>query len=638
MVARGTSRPRAVVCAALAIVLATSCQSPAPSLTPDALAPPSDAADASGSPTAGASIEPDRWDRTDTPVDVTITSDPAHSTTRSLGPEGGGLELVLPGGTVATLTIPPASLLEPTEISMTAAAIEGWAFAPRDRTAVQLQPDGLELFVPATLTFDQAAIGPDGSHGEIAWSGEGRSLRPVLAGRQGNVVSLQIEHFSGYGLVWNIESESYWTSWRKTAQLDAQADMEANLAAMLGIHQQKEKLGIDEEPLIQEIASFVDDWYDVVFEPLMRDGETNCEGGRAALSALLSMKRQLETIGFSVAEVYGNFLVRRKAGQSTRYAFDRIPDDYLEALVTRCDEEALSACRRTGDIELLMIYVKDRTRILILWGKVPEETQEGGELIESCARYRVDATFEFGVDLQFYDDAGAFPDTPKQQIRSHWSVELTVKLQWKHLDGVEPWRGRIEGEAAPVVRNLEARQRFRKLVGTDNGTRDEGWERWCNSRYTFGPWPPWRLELKGLEFNRERRIRTIKVGLFHPRKITIEGPLETYSFKSAGLLFDTFEGTRETIKDSCGGGGRDETAVDVLGYFLQAQPPDTGWRFTSEGFLSPYVVALRDPTSLPLTARREWQTARVIKRDAVGNIDGSVKWNATILLTHTPAG
>ena len=638
-----TSRRVAAVCAAVLTIVTAGCESARPSPTvgqPDssssATAPAPTSSDvAAGTASPATTPEADPWDRPDPPLDVTVTTDADHEVAKTIGVKGGTLELSLPDGTTATLTVPPGAVIGPTGISMSSAAIDGWSFAPRDRAGVQLAPDGLQLLVPATLRFRRPDIGPDGTHGEVAWSGSGEGLRPIASVRDADAVTLTIEHFSGYALVWNVESEEYWTSWRKTAQRDAQAEMEADLVTVLRQEQQRQFLGLSEGPLLESVVSIVDRWYDVVYEPMMRDGETTCEGGLFALAAHGAMKRTLEQLGFDVRQVYATWIVLRKAGQSTHYPFDEIPDDYLDALTRRCDLDALAACRLTGDIGLLMVYVSFRNRSLFLYGKLPEDAEAGLELIEACARYRVDVAFEFGQDITFYSAEGV--TVPSHQSREHWTIEFSVDLRYVHTPGTAPWIGTIEGEVVPTVKKLESRMRSRHVIGGDHGSVDKGWFPWCEGAFTFGPWHPWRLQLTALEFTREHRTRTVKVGLRYPRELTIEGQLATFSFQNAKLLFDEILGAAERYRYDCGtpgGDGSDPYAYVVMNQFIFSQPPDTAWKFKPDGHVDRYEVGLRDPTSPPLVLRREWLTTRSVDRTRQ---DGEVKWNGTIVFTHTPA-
>jgi hypothetical protein len=616
--------------AILAAIILSSCQAqvPAPSRTPGPTTELS----------PNASSEPARQ------LDVTINRDPLNSSKATIGQSGGSLTLDLGSQTKATLSVPPFALLGPTEITMTAAAVRDWPDAPPDQAAVQLEPDGLELFVRATLTFEQPAIGPDGTHGEIGWSGQGRGLHAVLAAREGDAIQFDVDHFSGYGLTWNIGTADYWSSWGAVQAEGAAADINNDLAALLGLWRQQELVGLEHKSLDEVLGYFVDRWYDNVFEPAMRAGETTCEGGRMALTVLNTMSRLLQLAGLPPEQAYKEFLARRQPGQSMQFAFDTIPADYVTGLTERCDGEALEQCRATGDITLLLIYLRDRAKLVDLAGLAASDTGEG--LVEACARYRLEADFIFSDDRILKDTAGG---TPGQERRDHWEIKVRADLTWHQVPGQPPWVGTIEGTGTPTVTKLESRLRSRNTYSTDYGDVDLGWLPWCDINYQFGPWDPWRVELTSLAFRRERithryQLPMMEVPLMpsyaivlRERTIEVEGPLRTVAFLSGRVLFDELKGTNGSY--SCSSEEESfrgpDSAEQVIHVFQRSQPPFTSWERTAEG-LGPQEVELSDATVEPFTAKRDWSVARVVETTDSGYTESNVKHEATITLTHSP--
>src|SRR4029450_4361432 len=195
---------------------------------------------------------------------------------------------------------------------------------------------------------------------------------------------------------WNIGTEEYWLSWRRVQAEAVQADIENTLAALLGWWRTREMFGLEHNQLRDIIGPFVDAWYDSIYEPPMRAGETTCEGGRMALIVLNSMLRLFGKAGVPPEKLYEDFVARRKPGESTQFAFDAMPPGYVTALSKRCDDEALEACRATGDIELLGIYLRDRTRLIALAGL--DAADDGWRLLEACGRFKLEADFTPGED------------------------------------------------------------------------------------------------------------------------------------------------------------------------------------------------------------------------------------------------
>jgi hypothetical protein len=111
------------------------------------------------------------------------------------------LSLTNAAGVIFTLEIPTNALAEATEISMTPiATLEGLPNGAQVLGAVQLDPDGLLLFQPATLTIQF----PDDLPADVdcfAYRGWGRDMHRVLGGKTtGRTVRLPVFSFSGHGV------------------------------------------------------------------------------------------------------------------------------------------------------------------------------------------------------------------------------------------------------------------------------------------------------------------------------------------------------------------------------------------------------------------------------------------------------
>lgn len=132
------------------------------------------------------------------PLNVTMRrSGPTVS--RTIGPSGGKVSLRSPQGRFR-LVIPNRALTGQTRIRMYAAVPgKGWPLGPT--AAVQLTPDGLQLFRPAKLTLVPRQPMPVARRAPLAWRGTGRDVHvyPPILGVKG--MALSLSHFSGYSWV-----------------------------------------------------------------------------------------------------------------------------------------------------------------------------------------------------------------------------------------------------------------------------------------------------------------------------------------------------------------------------------------------------------------------------------------------------
>jgi hypothetical protein len=120
------------------------------------------------------------------------------------------------------------------------------------------------------------------------------------------------------------------------------------------------------------------------------------------------------------------------------------------------------------------------------------------------------------------------------------------------------------------------------------------------------------------------------------RTLEIEGPLRTTSFTSARVVFGVLPGVRETITGCGAGQGRDEEAYEVFDTFVVSQPAETKWAVVAEG-LGEQELMLKDADEHPFRAHREWSEAKDRQLGGLGHNVASVRFDATVTLTHTPS-
>lgn len=115
-----------------------------------------------------------------------------------VGPAGGQLTTSAADGTRFTLTVPADALIAETTLTMTPiGAIEGFPGDAGVAAGVDLRPEGLVFFEPATLSKKPAAAGELTG---FAYRGDGEGLQLYPTSEGETPVSLRLTSFSGYGL------------------------------------------------------------------------------------------------------------------------------------------------------------------------------------------------------------------------------------------------------------------------------------------------------------------------------------------------------------------------------------------------------------------------------------------------------
>lgn len=121
------------------------------------------------------------------------------SVTQAIGPEGGTVEVAAPDGRVHRVIFEPDTFLVETEI--TATAVRGASGMP-DGTAIetglQLEPHGLSLARPATVSLELPQDVDLAAYGVFSTLANGEQVYPTLGLAQDGRVDMQIVTFSSY--------------------------------------------------------------------------------------------------------------------------------------------------------------------------------------------------------------------------------------------------------------------------------------------------------------------------------------------------------------------------------------------------------------------------------------------------------
>lgn len=215
--------------------------------------------------------------QTGQPLHVSPTSSTGQRATRMVTPAAGGtLTTTGPDGTRYTLAIPPKAVYDSIEIAMTPlSTVGGLPLSGGLVAGVQLEPDGLRLAEMATLTIepsgtvDRASLSGFGYYG----SGDDFHLYPTQTAQ--NKISVQLFHFSGWGVAKGTATE-------RAAQLGrAPSHWEAAVVQAI----------IDRDlPAVQTALTQV---YVQQVVPLIAKAEQTGSIGdmRAALTAVLALER-----------------------------------------------------------------------------------------------------------------------------------------------------------------------------------------------------------------------------------------------------------------------------------------------------------------------------------------------------------
>ena len=128
--------------------------------------------------------------------------DEGRAASMDMPTSGGTLSATAADGTVFTLTVPPGALASSEGITLTpVAAIDRLPLSGGLSAAVELAPEGLRLFKPATLLITPSAPIPADQEMTFSWRGDGEEFILYPPDPVGTpAVSLSVTHFAGYGV------------------------------------------------------------------------------------------------------------------------------------------------------------------------------------------------------------------------------------------------------------------------------------------------------------------------------------------------------------------------------------------------------------------------------------------------------
>ena len=304
--------------------------------------------------------------RAPNPIDVDPVPDIARATTQTIYQTGGSMSVTGADGTQYTLTLPADALLGQQDITMT--PISSIAKLPLSQGlvgAVELEPHGLQLSKPATLTIDPAGDDPplDRQAAFLAHEETGADfhLHPVGPER---TATLRLMHFStagiGLGTAADRAAVNARPGSRPLAQLE-QALAEATRAQRAG----------EEGPPLSSLQPPLLAFYDEVVRPKLQAAESSERLAPDAIATALGWARQLELVGLATGPGYEG----RYADMVAR--LERVILHAIDETYERCvDESSLAAAAR------LLGWARQATLLSI--------ANEGFERWTRCARFEVE--------------------------------------------------------------------------------------------------------------------------------------------------------------------------------------------------------------------------------------------------------
>lgn len=338
----------------------------------------------------------------------------ARAVTAEIGPEGGTLGATGAGGSRFTLDIPADAVSEPTAITMTPVSrIDRIPFSGGLIAGVELEPQGLRLLVPATLTIQPASPAAAERTLTYAYLGRGEDFILYPRTRGASSLALPVFHFSGYGAGEGSPAEAAQQASQETA---------GPLA-----------------PYVQEIA--LDSSGDQ-FEAIVRRAFEE-----RIKPALRAAKQYCELPVINPAIIDAVELARIVANRGgNNPALDRRYSEILQLCIEvleHCQQKAFDRCLARNDPYEAALIVSIARQLAELGAP-----DIHFELLESCLRFELDFESKLVEEIS----AGGYGATKRLKFRAQH-----VPLRFEFRNSFTPGRPARSGECTllPVVATYE---------------------------------------------------------------------------------------------------------------------------------------------------------------------------------------
>ena len=328
------------------------------------------------------------------PVQLALTLDSANARTRMITPRGGLITATGADGTRYRLEIPRDALLADAEITVIPVAnVGGLPLEGGSIAAVQLEPDGLRLMQPATLTITPRTEVPIEEQVAYGYFGNGQDAHLYPLEIDSERIEMTLLHFSGYGFGRAPQNDPGRKALQKAASYEARVS--AELAEVISAERARQILGVGEspdQPLNEAFDDVSNAYYDEILRPLMKTAETDERMAICALTRYFTWLRQLTLLGGafddnSPTPAPGSREAESKRRQDEASASAvRIMQNAWE----KAREREMRLCREEHDFGSISRLIA-MTRSMILLGQIPEDaTQEIFEEIDACLNFEVE--------------------------------------------------------------------------------------------------------------------------------------------------------------------------------------------------------------------------------------------------------
>jgi len=351
------------------------------------------------------------------PLEVDVALDLARSKTATIPLEGGTLEATAADGTRYALTIPADALLEHVAVTMTPVVdVAGSPVSGAATLGVQLAPEGLRLFRPATLTVQP----PGGAEVEamaFAYRGDGSGFHGYPLAPDPSSLSLGLLHFSGYVVVLGPALEMS-TPYEELAPADWEGEIEHALQELLRAEREAQLRGEPGDPDFAEKLEFLlRTYFEKVIEPLLPQIASDCAAVKQHAAKVIAWARQTQLFGM---------------GDNFQPETDAIWSSVVSGLED-CWDDAVKPCIDPND-DAQVAEAASIARQLALLGEDPSEHDPFDPALQCSSGWSGTVTFTETGSLPYGSDDPEVTETGQRTYDFQQQLVVTG-VKWNGANG-----------------------------------------------------------------------------------------------------------------------------------------------------------------------------------------------------------
>lgn len=331
-------------------------------------------------------------------IQADVRLDESRKSEAVITPQGGVVSAIGSDGTQYLLEIPADALVSETTIGIIpAAGITGLPFGDGSAFAVQLEPDGLQLYAPAVLTITPSAEIPLDQQLLFDYLGQGAD--PILAAPVVDTeeIKIQVNHFSGYGVTKGFLADI--ETVRERLGGSAERRLQSRVAEELSRERQRQLLGADDEGEAVDLSDYFHEYEEQVVKPRLAAAKESCAAGRLALETVIGFERQRQLFGLEAEP------------SST------IDSGLMESVGETCMKEEYELCRDDHIVHRIIPAWLGLERQFQLFGVSDGETpnavlESAKDYVRRCLSFEL----EFESESSTSQQSDGYTSTVKSQI------------------------------------------------------------------------------------------------------------------------------------------------------------------------------------------------------------------------------